>query len=57
VKNATLDLLREGVRTPDLGGGETTDSFTEAVANEVARRVAAKSRPPAPRPDAADPVA
>jgi isocitrate dehydrogenase (NAD+) len=57
VKNATLDLLREGVRTPDLGGGETTDSFTEAVASEVARRVAAKSRPPAPRADAADPVA
>ena len=45
------------MRTPDLGGGETTDSFTEAVASEVARRVAAKSRPPAPRADAADSVA
>ena len=40
VKNATLDLLREGVRTRDLGGQESTDSFTEAVASEVARRLA-----------------
>ena len=38
VKNATLDLLREGVRTRDLGGQESTDSFTEAVAAEVAKR-------------------
>ena len=41
VKNATLDLLRQGVRTRDLGGQESTDSFTEAVAAEVARRLAA----------------
>ena len=40
VKNATLDLLRQGVRTRDLGGQESTDSFTEAVAAEVAKRLA-----------------
>jgi isocitrate dehydrogenase (NAD+) len=37
VKAATLDLLRQGVRTRDLGGDESTDSFTEAVAAEVGR--------------------
>ncbi|APW63562.1 isocitrate/isopropylmalate family dehydrogenase [Paludisphaera borealis] len=52
VKNATLDLLREGVRTPDLGGAESTESFTEAVANEVVQRVATKTRPPAAKSDA-----
>src|SRR5262245_25474989 len=40
VKNGTLGLLRQGVRTRDLGGGETTENFTEAVAAEVARRLA-----------------
>jgi isocitrate dehydrogenase (NAD+) len=40
VRTTTLDLLREGVRTPDLGGSESTESFTEAVAAEVARRLA-----------------
>jgi isocitrate dehydrogenase (NAD+) len=40
VKTATLDLLRQGVRTRDLGGTESTDSFTAAVAAEVARRLA-----------------
>ncbi len=40
VKNATLDLLREGTRTKDLGGQESTESFTRAVAAEVARRLA-----------------
>ncbi len=39
VKTSTLDLLREGVRTPDLGGKETTESFTDAVAAEVSRRL------------------
>ena len=39
VKASTLDLLREGVRTRDLGGSESTQSFTEAVATEVARRL------------------
>jgi isocitrate dehydrogenase (NAD+) len=39
VKNATLDLLRQGVRTRDLGGVESTESFTAAVAAEVARRL------------------
>jgi isocitrate dehydrogenase (NAD+) len=42
VKTTTLDLLRDGVRTKDLGGNESTESFTSAVASEVARRVAAK---------------
>src|SRR5947209_7642096 len=42
VKNATLDLLREGVRTRDLGGQESTDTFTAAVAAEVSRRLAAQ---------------
>ena len=46
VKNATLDLLREGVRTRDLGGQESTDSFTEAVAAEVQ---ASALRPSMPR--------
>jgi isocitrate dehydrogenase (NAD+) len=40
VKNATLDLLRQGVRTRDLGGRESTESFTESVATEVSRRLA-----------------
>ena len=44
VKNATLDLLRQGVRTRDLGGHESTDSFTEAVAAEVARRLSTADR-------------
>ena len=39
VKTVTLDLLRQGVRTRDLGGQESTDSFTEAVATEVSRRL------------------
>jgi isocitrate dehydrogenase (NAD+) len=39
VKGATLDLLREGVRTRDLGGSESTESFTDAVAAEVSRRL------------------
>lgn len=39
VKNTTLDLLREGVRTPDLGGKESTETFTAAVAAEVGRRL------------------
>ena len=43
VKNATLDLLRQGVRTRDLGGQESTDSFTAAVAAEVARRLTSKA--------------
>jgi isocitrate dehydrogenase (NAD+) len=43
VKTTTLDLLREGVRTKDLGGIESTDSFTEAVAAEVSKRVATEA--------------
>jgi isocitrate dehydrogenase (NAD+) len=39
VKGATLDLLRDGIRTGDLGGKETTSSFTAAVANEVKKRL------------------
>jgi isocitrate dehydrogenase (NAD+) len=40
VKNTTLDLLREGVRTRDLGGQESTETFTAAVAAEVMKRLA-----------------
>jgi isocitrate dehydrogenase (NAD+) len=40
LKTTTLDLLRQGVRTRDLGGQESTETFTAAVAAEVARRVA-----------------
>jgi isocitrate dehydrogenase (NAD+) len=43
VKTTTLDLLRAGVRTRDLGGQESTESFTEAVAAEVARRLGAEA--------------
>jgi len=40
VRTSTLDLLRQGTRTRDLGGEESTDSFTAAVAAEVTRRAA-----------------
>lgn len=40
VKGTTLDLLRRGTRTRDLGGAESTESFTAAVAAEVSRRLA-----------------
>jgi isocitrate dehydrogenase (NAD+) len=43
VKNGTLELLRQGTRTKDLGGQESTASFTEAVAAEVARRLTPRS--------------
>ena len=39
VKGATLDLLRQGIRTGDLGGKESTTSFTAAVSEEVRRRL------------------
>jgi isocitrate dehydrogenase (NAD+) len=45
VKNATLDLLRQGVRTRDLGGQESTETFTAAVAAEVARRLTPAAQP------------
>jgi isocitrate dehydrogenase (NAD+) len=45
VKNATLDLLREGTRTRDLGGSESTESFTRVVADEVRRRLGASAPP------------
>src|SRR3954451_21247390 len=45
VKTATLDLLRQGVRTRDLGGSQSTESFTAAVASEAARRVAEREAP------------
>ena len=41
LKSTVLDLLRDGTRTRDLGGTESTDSFTNAVAAEIQRR-----RPP-----------
>ena len=40
LKSTTLDLLRQGVRTRDLGGTESTETFTAAVAAEVGRRLA-----------------
>jgi len=43
VRTSTLDLLREGTRTGDLGGSETTESFTAAVAAEVTRRLESAS--------------
>lgn len=46
VKNSTLGLLRQGTRTRDLGGEETTATFTEAVGAEVTRRLAASSLTP-----------
>jgi isocitrate dehydrogenase (NAD+) len=45
VKSATLDLLRQGTRTRDLGGSETTESFTRAVAAELQSRFAADQDP------------
>jgi isocitrate dehydrogenase (NAD+) len=39
IKDATLGLLRDGTRTRDLGGQESTDSFSAAVAAEVQRRL------------------
>ena len=39
VKDATLDLLRRGIRTRDLGGQESTESFTKAVGDEVEKRL------------------
>jgi isocitrate dehydrogenase (NAD+) len=47
VKNATLDRLRQGVCTGDLGGSESTESFTAAVGSLVADRLALKR----PEPD------
>ena len=47
VKNATLDLLRQGVRTRDLGGNESTDSFTDGRRRRgrPAARAAADAEP------------
>lgn len=38
LKGTVLDLLRDGTRTRDLGGTESTDSFTAAVVAEIIRR-------------------
>ena len=38
LKATVLDLLRDGTRTRDLGGTESTTSFTTAVAAELIRR-------------------
>jgi isocitrate dehydrogenase (NAD+) len=48
IKNGTLGLLREGVRTRDLGGSESTESFTEAVAAEVSCRLEKSLPSPSP---------
>jgi isocitrate dehydrogenase (NAD+) len=39
VNDGTLELLRRGVRTRDLGGSESTSSFSAAVADEVSGRI------------------
>jgi hypothetical protein len=46
-------LLREGARTRDLGGPESTESFTEAVAALVAQRLASQKQA---SPDSNSPV-
>lgn len=43
IKSTTLSLLKEGIRTRDLGGTESTESFAHAVAGEVAKRLAEHS--------------
>ncbi len=43
VKEGTLHLLRQGVRTRDLGGKESTESFADAVAAEVSKRLLASN--------------
>ncbi len=40
VKSSIMQVLRNGERTRDLGGGLSTTEFSEAVASELARRVA-----------------
>jgi isocitrate dehydrogenase (NAD+) len=50
VKDATLELLRQGVRTRDLAGAEGTMSFTAAVAAEVRRLLPSPPVQPAGRP-------
>lgn len=47
VKDSTLDLLRLGTRTRDLGGSESTASFTQAVAAEVQKRLEGALQPAA----------
>lgn len=39
IKSSTLTLLGDGIRTRDLGGTESTESFAAAVAAEVAKRL------------------
>jgi isocitrate dehydrogenase (NAD+) len=39
VKNTLLDLMREGTRTGDLGGSESTTSFTAKLADAVRARL------------------
>jgi isocitrate dehydrogenase (NAD+) len=43
LKATVLDLLRDGVRTRDLGGDLGTIQFSERVANELGRRLTTKS--------------
>jgi isocitrate dehydrogenase (NAD+) len=47
LRTTTLDLLRQGTRTRDLGGQESTDSFTAAVAAEISKRLTPAESPPA----------
>ena len=52
LKGATLELLRRGTRTRDLGGTESTLSFAKAVAEEVAARLAPATAEPVARAQA-----
>ncbi len=38
IEDAILDVLRSGVRTPDIGGKVTTEEFTNEIINRVLRR-------------------
>jgi isocitrate dehydrogenase (NAD+) len=40
LNDVLLDLMRDGVRTKDLGGSESTRTFTAAVSAELSRRLA-----------------
>ena len=42
LKDATLEMLRRGTRTKDLGGKESTESFTAAIAAEVSDRLGSR---------------
>ncbi len=47
LKSVVLDLLRDGVRTRDLGGELGTLEFSQRVADELGSRVASEATPAA----------